>query len=158
MLCIRDVYRIFTHLSDFSPIYDFIINIQCEVCAYENNLLFVDLAKFLNTSLYYINHFMVRRSKHINRSLIRYRLWVKSIKSARLTKSFSSNFFIKDRFRISFLIKNHHFNSEHKFYKSQNKLQCFLHYSFSVPSQRLRLSRFFLTKSAERLCFGGYQK
>ena len=158
MLCIRGVYQIFTHLLDFFRIYDFIINIQCEVCVYENNPLFVDLVKFLNIFLYYINQFVVRRSKHINRGLIRYRLWARSTLSAKLSKSFSRNFFIKSSFRISFLIKSRHFNSEHKFYKSQNKLQCFLHYSFSVPSQRLRLSRFFLTKSVESLCFGGYQK
>ena len=158
MLCIHGVYWIFTHLLDFSPIYDFIINIQCEVCVYKNNLLFVDFVKFLNISLYYTNQFVVRRSKHINRGLIRYRLWVKSTWSAKLSKSFSRNFSIKDYFRISFLIKSRYFNSQHKFYKSQNKLQCFLHYSFSVPSQRLRLSRFFLTKSVESLCFGGYQK
>jgi len=101
---------------------------------------------------------MVRRSKHINRSLIRYRLWAKSIWSDRLSKSFSRNFYINGDDRISFLIRKRYFNSTHKFYKSQNKLQCFLHYSFSVPNQRLRLSRFFLTKGAESLYFGGYQK
>jgi len=37
-------------------------------------------------------------------------------------------------------------------------LQCFLHYNFSVPSRRLHISRFVLTKASDRLILGGFQK
>lgn len=65
---------------------------------------------------------------------------------------------IKPLERLSFNIQKIYLNSQHKFYLSQNKLQCFLSYSFSVPSRKLKFSRFFINKAVERLIFGGYQK
>lgn len=101
---------------------------------------------------------MLQRNKHLNKKLIRYHYWYKSKNKLVLNKSFKKNFLVNYKSRISLSIQNRYTNSFHRFYFSQNKLQCFLHYSFSVPNKKVNVSRFFLTKGLERLMFSGYQK
>lgn len=101
---------------------------------------------------------MLQRSKHLNKKLIRYHFWQQKKNNLKLTKSFVKNFFIHYKIRISFNIRKNYYNKHHKFYLTQNKLQCFLHYSFSVPNKRVNVSRFYLTRGLDRLMFAGYQK
>jgi hypothetical protein len=76
----------------------------------------------------------------------------------KITKKFLKNYNIQPLNRLSFIIRKNNFNFEKKFYSSQNKLQCSMSYSFSVPNRRLNYSRFFLNTATDKLGFGGYQK
>ena len=101
---------------------------------------------------------MIRRKRHLDLKFIRYHNWTKEILEKKLIYSFSKNYFLKPKQRLSFFFRKNNINSQQKFYKSQNKLQCFLSYSFSVPLQKTNVSRFYLVKGADRLIMGGYQK
>lgn len=101
---------------------------------------------------------MIRRKKHLDRLIIRYYLWKPRVLEQKLNNSFLKNLQTLPIYRISFGLKEKYFNKNHKFYKSQNKLQCRYSFSFSVPSNKVRASRFFLNKSVDSLIFGGYQK
>lgn len=101
---------------------------------------------------------MIRRKKHLDFKYIRYYNWSQEILDKKLTKSFGKNYFLKPKQRLSFFVRKNFRNSDQKFYGSQNKLQCFLSYSFSVPLQKTNVSRFYLSKGADRLIMGGYQK
>lgn len=98
------------------------------------------------------------RNKHLFRKSIRYTLWKPRWYLKRFKKSWGINLKIAPLDRYSILWGWKYYNRHHQFYKSQNKLQCFLHYNFSVPSRRLHLSRFMLTKASDRLILGGFQK
>jgi hypothetical protein len=89
---------------------------------------------------------------------MRYILWKPSVLSKKLRLSYLTNYQIKPKERFSFILQQFYVNSQHRFYSSQNKLQCFLSYSFSVPSRKVGVSRFYINKGVERLIFGGYQK
>lgn len=101
---------------------------------------------------------MLQRNKHLNKKLIRYFFWNKNKNNLILLKSIKKNFLVNYKTRISLNIQRKNYNCHHRFYLSQNKLQCFLHYSFSVPNKKVNVSRFYLTKGLERLMFSGYQK
>lgn len=101
---------------------------------------------------------MIRRKKHLDKLILRYMLWKPLNLNKKLTLSFLKNFQTKPLDRLSFVLKNIYLNKHHRFYKSQNKLQCRFSFSFSVPSNKIRVSRFFLNKSADSLIFSGYQK
>lgn len=85
-------------------------------------------------------------------------MWKPQVYSNKVKKSFLLNMQVQPLNRMSLNIQAIYKNSDHCFYLSQNKLQCFLSYSFSVPSRKLKFSRFFINKAAEQLTFGGYQK
>lgn len=101
---------------------------------------------------------MIRRKKHLDFKYIRYCNWSENILDEKLTKSLSKNYFLKPKQRLSYFVRKNYKNKDQKFYKSQSKLQCFLSYSFSVPLQKTNVSRFYLSKGADRLIMGGYQK
>lgn len=87
-----------------------------------------------------------------------YNNWTPFIYKSILINSFSKNYFIQPKNRLSFFLRKNYTNKQKKFYASQNKLQCFLSYSFSVPLQKTNVSRFYLNKGADRLIMSGYQK
>jgi len=101
---------------------------------------------------------MIRRKKHLDFKTMNYTNWKPSIYKNKLINSFSKNYFIQPGIRLSFFVRKNYTNKHKKFYLSQNKLQCFLSYSFSVPLQKTNTSRFYLSKGADRLIMGGYQK
>ncbi len=101
---------------------------------------------------------MIRRKKHLDKSIIRYELWKPEKLKKKLYRSFLTNLNLKPLNRLSLIVQDKYTNNHHKFYMSQNKLQCLFSYSFSVPSRLTRTSRFFINKGVERLMFGGYQK
>lgn len=101
---------------------------------------------------------MIRRKKHLDNVYIRYYNYISNHKQNIIKKTFLKNYKVVYLARLSQTIRNLNTNSDFKFYMSQNKLQCPLMYSFSVPNQNLFYSRFYLNKSADRLSFAGYQK
>lgn len=101
---------------------------------------------------------MIRRKKHLDKIIIRYKLWKPNFLQKKLNTSFLENFNLLPLDRLTFILKKKYLNKSHKFYKSQNKLQCRFSFSFSVPSSKLRVSRFFLNKACDSLIFGCYQK
>lgn len=101
---------------------------------------------------------MAQRKKFLDSKLIKFRIESKNILEKRLIKSLQRNNSIAGRERIAFFIKNNYFTRHNYFYKSQNKLQCTLTYSFKVPSKKLKLSRFYLVKHVDALLIGGLQK
>lgn len=101
---------------------------------------------------------MIRRKKHLDESYIKYYNYSLKYRNNLLKKSFLKNYQINYLLRFSQIVREVNVNRNLKFYGSQNKLQCPLMYSFSVPNQNLFYSRFYLNKSADRLSFAGYQK
>ena len=101
---------------------------------------------------------MIRRKKHLDFKTMSYNNWIPFIYKNKLINNFRKNYFIQPKFRLSFFVRKNYTNNHRKFYASQNKLQCFLSYSFSVPLQKTNVSRFYLNKGADRLIMGGYQK
>lgn len=116
------------------------------------------MVKYLNIYLVYININLVKRSIHLNKKLIKYYYYYNNIDKNLIKKSFSKNFFIKPKLRLSLFIRKNDTTKSLKFYNSQNKLQCFLYSSFSVPSRRVNLSRFVIRRASERLLLGGFSK
>ena len=114
------------------------------------------MVKSRNISQAYTN--LIQRSKHLNKKLIKYLIWAPNKLKTKLKKSFIKNFKIDYKSRISLNVRTFYFTKQKQFYNSQNKLQCFLSYNFSVPNKRVNTSRFYLNKGIERLIFGGYQK
>lgn len=101
---------------------------------------------------------MIRRKKHLDHKFIKFKNWEKTIFDRKLSASLGKNYFLKPKQRLSYFIRKNFVNSQYQFYKSQNKLQCFLSYNFSVPLQKTNVSRFYLAKGADALIMGGYQK
>lgn len=89
---------------------------------------------------------------------MRFNSWEPFKMQKKLIKSFLKNFDIKPISRLSFIFQKRFTNKNHFFYSSQNKLQCPLSFSFSVPNKRIQHSRFYLNKALDRLMHGGYQK
>lgn len=98
------------------------------------------------------------RHKHQFYKVIRYFNWKEEVITNIFINSWQKNLKVKPIIRHSLSWKYKNYNSDRRFYLSQNKLQCLFHYSFSVPSRRLAISRFLLTKSSDRLILGGFQK
>lgn len=101
---------------------------------------------------------MIRRAKHLNFKRIRYFFWKQTNLATQIKISFLKNFYCRPLDRLSFIIQQKFTNKNHKYYFSQNKLQCEMSFSFSVPTKKLGNSRFFLNKAVDRLMYGGYQK
>lgn len=101
---------------------------------------------------------MIQRKKHLDYILIRFAHKQKYKTKNILKKSFLTNYFLLPINRLSFIVRKNFQTKHNKFSNSQNKLQCRMDYSFSVPTKKLKYSRFYLTKSADRLMHGGYQK
>lgn len=101
---------------------------------------------------------MLKRKIFLDKKILRYKLWSKTIATNKLYMSILRNYMVKPVDRYSFIIKKNLLNSDFMFYKSQNKLQCYLSYSFKVPSKRINLSRFYLVRTVNKLYMGGYQK
>lgn len=98
------------------------------------------------------------RQRHLFYKVIKYTNWKKTIIMRTFKKSWIRNYKISPKSRYSTLWLQKYYNKNKQFYLSQNKLQCILHYNFSVPSRNISLSRFILSKAADRLILGGFQK
>ena len=101
---------------------------------------------------------MLKRKIFLDKKIIRYKIWEKGKLSSIIKKSFLRNYAVDPIRRFSLIIQSNYSNNDFQFYKSQNKLQCYMSYSFKVPTKRLNLSRFYLTRSVNKLYLGGYQK
>lgn len=101
---------------------------------------------------------MLKRKVFLDKKLILYKTWKKHQVNSLITKSFLKNYMLKPINRVSFIIKKNYSNNDLRYYKAQNKLQCFMSFSFKVPCKRINLSRFYLVRSANKLLLGGYQK
>jgi|CXWK01.1.fsa_nt_gi hypothetical protein len=101
---------------------------------------------------------MLKRMKYIDHKLMRYKNWHSDRINILIKKSLLRNYQIQPKIRLSFIIQKDYANTAYKFYKSQNKLQCQMSYSFKVPSKKINFSRFYLTRSVDRLLLFKYQK
>lgn len=101
---------------------------------------------------------MLKRKIFLDKKIMKYKIWKKMLLEEKIKKSFLRNYMLSPINRLSFIIKNNLNNNDFYFYKSQSKLQCYLSYSFKVPSKRINLSRFYLVRTVNKLLLGGYQK
>lgn len=101
---------------------------------------------------------MIKRKIHLDKKKIKFVRWQQNSLSKLLKKSFRCNHATAPIARISFGIQRTATTKLCYFYKSQNKLQCFLSYSFRVPYKRLQMSRFYLSRAANKLLMYSYQK
>jgi hypothetical protein len=117
----------------------------------------INIKYFIKKGIKFVS-FIVKRIKHVNNKLLKYIVWREKIIKCKLLKSFSKNFFLVPRVRLSYIFKDSFSNKNRQFYNSQSKLQCVLSYSFSVPYRKNLTSRFFLSKGLNKLVYCGYQK
>lgn len=101
---------------------------------------------------------MLKRKMYLDKKIIKYRLWFSGCLQRTLIKSIKTNHHVYPLHRLSFFINKDRQTNHCMFYASQNKLQCFMSYSMRVPSKKLNLSRFYLSRGADRLFLSNYQK
>lgn len=101
---------------------------------------------------------MLRRTSLFVKKILKFKIWKKNQLNEIITKSFQQNHFIIPQDRISFFIGKDRQNKHYTFWKSQNRLQCYLSYSLRVPSSKVQLSRFYLNRGTDRLLLSNYQK
>lgn len=101
---------------------------------------------------------MLKRKILFTKKILKFKIWRQQISKNLLTKSFQTNHFIKPKERLSFFIKTEKHNFNCTYYKSQNKLHCFMTYSMRVPTSKLNLSRFYINKGFDQLYLTNYQK
>ena len=101
---------------------------------------------------------MLKRKVLFVKKILKFKIWNKSILDRLLLRSFCENHFLIPKNRISFFIKTEKRNYDHFYYKSQNRLHCYLTYSMRVPNSKVHLSRYYLNKGVDRLWLTHYQK
>ena len=103
---------------------------------------------------------MLKRKLELDKKKIQYRLWSLDHLKRKLITSFQKNHYQIPAIRLGFFLYNKTNNKDNKyfFYRSQNKLQCFMSYSHRVPSKHIHMSRFFLSRSLNTLSFYKFQK